>query len=139
MTKEEAIYKILTESDLAQKVKTMIYPLVAPYGVNRFPYIVYSQMSRYAQGTKDDENRMLILAISAVSKTYKEAHDIAFLAQKILYSDHTTEIENTVGFSNFRFESESEAYDREHDSFMVKLEVSYEYNPVDLWQTVQSE
>ena len=47
MTKEEAIYKILVESDLAQKVKNRIYPLVAPYGVNRFPYIVYSQMSRY--------------------------------------------------------------------------------------------
>ena len=102
MTKEEAIYKILSESDLSQKVKNRIYPLVAPLGVNRFPYIVYSQMTRYAQGTKDNENRMLILAISAVSKTYKEAHDIAFLAQKILYSDHTTEIENTVGFSNFR-------------------------------------
>lgn len=139
MTKEEAIYTILSQSELNTQVGGRIYPLVAPYQTDKYPFCVYSQMSRRAQGTKDGDECSLILAVSIASKTYKEAHDLALLAQKIFYDDATTTTEETVGFSNFRFESETEMFDLQTNTFMVKVEVSYEYNAIQLWQTAASE
>lgn len=128
MTKEEAIFKILSESALADHVENRIYPLVVPYGAEKYPYIVYSQQSRKAPGTKDGSERTLILAVSVVSKSYKEAHDIARLAQGVFYTDETTAIEDEIGLRDFIFESETEAYDLQTNSFLVKSEISYEYS-----------
>jgi hypothetical protein len=128
MTKEEAIYKILKESSLSQMVKNRIFPLVAPLGTDKYPFIVYSQTSRRTQGTKDGDNRMLVIAVSVVAKSYKEAHDISLDVQRVFFDDHTTSIEETVGFRDFQFESETELYDLQTDTYMVKTEISYEYN-----------
>ena len=128
MTKEEAIYNILTESELSKYVGDRIYPLVVPNGVNKYPFVIYTQEVTRTVGTKDGDRRTLNLALSVVSKGYKEAHEIACALQTVFFSDHTTEIEKAVGWDDFRFESESEMFDLASDTYMVKTEVSYEYS-----------
>lgn len=64
--------------NISSLVGDSIYPMVAPMGVPKFPFICYQSGISSVDYTKDGEaGDTLNVAIAIISKTYSEAVDIA--------------------------------------------------------------
>ena len=64
--------------NISSLVGDSIYPMVAPMGVPKFPFICYQSGISNVDYTKDGEaGDTLNVAIAIISKTYSEAVDIA--------------------------------------------------------------
>lgn len=116
---------MLSKSMLGKVVGNRIYPLAAEEGT-QFPYCVYSQFSRTEPGTKDGSVRLLTVAVSIVSKKYKEAHTLTELVMPAAFgAKHITEQADMYDPS---FLAESEIYDLNTGAFMVKTEIAYDFS-----------
>lgn len=124
MTKEDAIYEMLSKSELSKEVGNRIYPLAAEEGT-QFPFVVYSQYSGAQPGTKDGSERQLTVAVSVVSKKYKEAHTLTELVMPAALKARTLTV--LAGMYDPEFLAESEQFDVTTGAFAVKTEITYDY------------
>lgn len=126
MTKEEAIYKVLSENtDIKAVVGKRVYPVIAPASTD-FPYLTYSTQSSAQPGTKDGNERTVVVSVSFVEKNYLSAHEHANLIMPAIFSKEDILAEGNL--FNPEFLQEQDAYNLNCDAYMVSTDFTLEFN-----------